>query len=89
VAAVAAALLFMAIGAGLALGVARRAAVAGLRRGVIMSAPGRMGGGYGRGGMGGYRRGGNRGAGRRNGPGLGNKSEEGSPSIEATQGLNY
>ncbi len=81
VAAVAAALLFMSIGAGLALGIARRAALAGLRRGVIMSAPGRMGGGYGRGG--------NRGGGRRYGSGLGNKSEEGTPSIDATQGSSY
>jgi hypothetical protein len=86
---VAAALLFMAIGAGIALGVARRAAVAGLRRGVMMSAPGRMGGGYGRGGMGGYGRGGNRGTGRRNGAGPGDKSTEGSSSIETTPGLNY
>jgi hypothetical protein len=89
VAAVAAALLFMSIGAGLALGIARRAAMAGLRRGVIMSAPGRMGGGYGRGGMGGYGRGGNRGTGRRNGAGPGDKSTEGSSSIETTPGLNY
>ncbi len=89
VAAVAAALLFMSIGAGLALGIARRAALAGLRRGVIMSAPGRMGGGYGRGGMGGYGRGGNQGGGRRNGSGPGNKSEEGSPSIDTTRGLDY